>query len=362
MLSLDLTMERPEFRLAVQGDWPVDRIIGIYGHSGAGKTSLLRGIAGLDPARGRVSLDTRPWLAEGCAVPTHRRDIAYVFQDARLMPHLSAAGNLRYALKRRRPNPGLDWDEVVQTLDLEPLLDRPAPQLSGGQAQRVALGRALLMRPRLLLLDEPLASLDTAGREPILDLLTTLPGRCGMGLIYVSHSLEEINRLAAYLVLMAGGEVIAQGPAMELLGRLDLPVAREDNAAALLSTRIAGHHPGDQLTELALEDGQRLWLAGLRGRPGQSLRLRIPARDVSLALSAAIDSSILNILRARVEAIRDCDDARVSLRLAIAGQWLLARVTRRSARQLQLAPGSTVYAQIKSVALLSDSEAAIHHA
>lgn len=362
MLDLALQLQRPGFHLDLEGQWPSDRIVGIYGPSGAGKTSLLRCLAGLESATGQIAIDGKTWQAPARTIPSHRRNIGYVFQEARLLPHLTVVGNLRYAWRRRGSNTGLKWDEVIEALQLQPLLSQPAPLLSGGQAQRVALARALLTHPRLLLLDEPLVSLDAASRGPILDLLESLPQRCGLGMIYVSHSLEEINRLADYLVLFRNGRVEAQGPALELAGRLDLPLAREDNAAAMLTTQICGHHRDDQLTELRLADGQRLWLTGLRGDVGQNLRLRIPARDVSLALTAAEDSSILNILATEVEAIDDYDAARVSLRLRAANQWLLARVTRRSARHLQLTPGCAVYAQIKSVALLSDTEAAVHHA
>lgn len=358
MLKLNLGLDRTDFKLQVTGEWPVNGTVGIYGPSGAGKTALLRCIAGLEPAQGTLHFRDQFWSL----LPTHRRALGYVFQEARLLPHLSVADNLRYAWRRRHPYPGLEWDEVIEALSLKELLHQPAPQLSGGQAQRVALGRALLSRPQLLLLDEPLAALDSTAREPILELLETLPQRCGLSMIHVSHSLEEIQRLSDYLVLLRAGTVAAAGPTLEVSARLDLPLALEDNAAALLRTRIVGHCPEDRLTELTLGDGQPLWLSGLRGDPGQELRLRIPARDISLALSPAPDSSILNILRARVDALRDDGDARMGVRLQVADQWLLARVTRRSARHLQLTPGATVYAQIKSVALLSDTEAATQHA
>lgn len=362
MLNLTLQLQRDRFTLEAHGHWPVRGIVGLYGHSGAGKTSVLRGIAGLLPVQGELALNGQQWLSSTHAVPAHQRDIGYVFQDARLLPHLSVEGNLRYAWRRRSDAPGLDWDTVIDALELRALLKQPAPLLSGGQAQRVALGRALLTRPRLLLLDEPLASLDAASRGPLLELLARLPARCGLGMIYVSHSLEEISRLANYLVLMAAGRIIAQGPALELLHRLDLPLAHEDNAAALVDTRILDYCPRDRLTTLALSDGQSLWLAGQHGTPGAPLRLRIPARDVSLALTRSTDTSMLNILRVRIDAMHDDEQAYVSLRLAVGDQCLLARVTHRSARLLQLSPGQTVFAQIKSVALLSDREAAIRHA
>lgn len=361
MLELDLALDRGDFSLALQGRWPVPGITGLYGHSGAGKTSLLRALAGLLPARGTLRLQGQPWLDGKQSLPPHRRAAGLVFQDARLLPHLTVAGNLRYAWRRRRDAPGLAWDEVVTALELAPLLDQPAPLLSGGQAQRVALARALLSHPRLLLLDEPLASLDTPSRGPLLELLADLPRRCGLAMVYVSHSLEEINRLAEHLVLLERGRVLAQGPAMELLARLDLPLAHGDNAAALVASRVVDYCAADQLTTVALEDGQQLWLAGPQGPPGTPLRLRIPARDVSLTLRPAADSSILNRIRVRIDALHEDDQARVHLRLMAGNQWLLARVTRRSARALQLQPGLQVHAQIKSIALLSDREAATRH-
>jgi len=341
------------FELAVALQAPAAGVTALFGRSGAGKSSILRCIAGLQPIRsGRIICNGQVWQDESQRLPSHRRALGYVFQEASLFPHLSVRQNLEYGWKRLRPaQRRVDFAETLQLLELEPLLARRPQQLSGGQRQRVAIARALLTSPELLLLDEPLASLDLQSKAEILPYLERLFAELQMPVLYVSHAPAEVMRLAHRLVLVEQGQVRAQGPLNEMLTRADLPLAHLEEAATVLEAEVERHDHHYHLTYLRVAGGQLA--VSLQPLPvGAPTRVCIQARDVSLALEPPRGSSISNVLRAQVRAINpDRDPAQVLVQLDLAGHTLLARITRRSADSLALAPGRALYAQVKSVAL-----------
>jgi molybdate transport system ATP-binding protein len=339
------------FSLDVDLAVPARGVTALFGPSGSGKTTLLRLIAGLARAPGRLVVDGDVWQDARTFLPTHRRALGYVFQEASLFPHLSVRGNLEYGMKRVPPGQRtVGWDAVIEWLGLAPLIDRAPHQLSGGQRQRVAIGRALLASPRLLLLDEPLSALDADSRAEILPFLERLHRELVLPVVYVSHALDEVARLADTLVLIEAGRIAYQGPLADGLTRLDLPLAHRDLAGSVIDTRIVAHDTALQLTRVAC-GSLALELPGLHGAPGAALRVRIAARDVSLALTRPTQTSILNLLPARVTDIAADAPGQVLVRLAHADAVLLARITLKSARLLALQPGSEVVAQVKSVAV-----------
>jgi molybdate transport system ATP-binding protein len=293
--------------------------------------------------------------ARGLFLPTHRRALGYVFQEPSLFEHLNVRQNLAYAERRRRPDAqAMSLAAVSERLNLSALLERAPQALSGGERQRVAIARALLSGPRLLLLDEPLSSLDTRHKLEVLPYLERLRDELSIPIVYVSHALDEITRLADYLVLLEAGSVRAHGPLASLLTRLDLPFALADDAGVVIDATVAEHDEQDSLTRAQFAGGS-LWLSRVERAPGAPLRARVLARDVSLAQAAPGPSSILNVLPAEVSEIADhsADRVNVRLRLARSAIEILARVTRRSARTLELRPGAPVFAQVKSVALIA---------
>ncbi|WP_228151615.1 molybdenum ABC transporter ATP-binding protein [Pseudazoarcus pumilus] len=347
-------VDRGDFVLDVDLKLPSRGVTALFGPSGAGKTTVLRCIAGLERlADAHVDFDGEVWQHGRDFVPTHRRSLGYVFQEASLFPHLSARGNMEYGFKRipaaeRR----IAWDDLVALLDLGHLLDRHPDQLSGGERQRVGLARALLTSPRLLLLDEPLSALDAARKQEILPYLERLRDQLDIPMLYVSHSHDEVIRLADHLVLLDNGRVRASGPLAETLARTDLQLSRGIEASVMIETTVAAHEDDWHLSRLAFAGGELL-VPRCRREPGGTLRVRVHARDVALACSRVEDSSINNQIAARVVEIVPADGpAYVLIRLDAAGVPLLARITRRSADRLGLAPGGAVWAQIKSAALL----------
>lgn len=339
------------FELDVEFSVPARGVSALFGASASGKTTLLRLIAGLDRAPGALTVAGEVWQDDRRFVPTHQRALGYVFQEASLFPHLDVRGNLQYGWKRvpaaeRR----VAFDDVVDWLRLGALLAQSPQQLSGGQRQRVAIGRALLASPRLLLMDEPLAALDAASRAEILPYLERLHQQLELPIIYVSHAFEEVARLADTLLLIDAGKMVYQGPLVDGLTRLDLPLAHRDIAAAVIDTTVAAHDQALQLTRV-VRGGIAMELPGLHGSPGAPLRVRVAARDVSLARTMPQQTSILNLLSARVVELADDAPGQVLVRLALDDAVLLARITRKSARLLDLRPGTPVVAQVKSVAV-----------
>lgn len=325
----------------------------LFGRSGSGKTTVVNAVAGLlRPDRGRVVADDVVLLdtKTGTFQPPHRRRVGYVFQDARLFPHLTVRQNLTYGRRFAAPAAGADMAHIVDLLGIGPLLARRPGALSGGERQRVALGRAILSRPRLLLMDEPLAALDEARKAEILPYLERLRDDLRLPILYVSHSVAEVARLANTVVLMEAGRVTATGLAQDVLSDPAAVAAlgpRE--VGAILTARIAAHED-DGLTRLECGAGS-LWLPHVQAPPATTLRLRILAQDVMLAITRPKGISALNILPATVQDIRADHGPGALVRLSLGSETLLARVTRRSVSGLGLAPGSRVFVVLKAVSL-----------
>ena len=347
-------IDRGDFRLDVDLDIPGQGITALLGPSGCGKTTLLRAIAGLECCReGFLKVGDRVWQSARQFVPTHRRSLGYVFQEANLFAHLSVRRNLEYGLKRvPAAERKVSLSKVIELLGISHLLERGTDQLSGGERQRVAIARALAVSPGILLMDEPLSALDLARKQEIMPYLESLHGELDIPVLYVSHSADEVARLADHLVLLDSGRVKATGPIGRMLTRLDLPMAHGGDAEALVEAVVAGHDEDYELTYLDFPGG-RFAVAHKALPNGRSVRLRIAARDVSLTMERQSGTSILNIFPATIDEINPTGGAQVTVRLLAGGVPLLSRVTRKSAALLGLEPGKKVYAQVKSVALLA---------
>ncbi|WP_066155563.1 molybdenum ABC transporter ATP-binding protein [Hydrogenophaga pseudoflava] len=361
-LTLNARLDRGDFALDVWLALPGHGITALFGPSGSGKTTCLRVLAGLErQATGAVVVDGQTWQdsARGVFLPTHQRALGYVFQEASLFDHLTVEGNLRFGFDRtpaaqRRH----DWRHGLELLGIGHLLQRRPHELSGGERQRVAIARALATSPQLLLMDEPLAALDTARKAEILPWLEQLHEALDVPVVYVTHSLDEVARLADHVVLLEEGRVLADGPLAQMLTRSNLPLARGDSAVSVLQGHCSGYSPADQLAVYDIDGGQLLLPQSRQGvpQPGTRARLHIQARDVSLSLVMPAQTSVLNVLPAVVDSLTDNAPAQVvvSLRLGADGQGatLLSRISSLSARRLALAPGQLVYAQIKGVAMV----------
>ena len=351
-----LQLTHPGFTLDVDVELPGRGVTALFGPSGSGKTSCLRCIAGLErSSTGVLVVNGECWQdsSRQLFVPPHQRAIGYVFQDANLFAHLSVKGNLEFGMKRVPPQyRRVAWDQAVGLLGIGHLLERMPERLSGGERQRVGIARALLTSPRLLLMDEPLAALDVKRKQEILPYLERLHDELDIPLLYVSHAPDEVARLADHLVLLDEGQVVAQGALHETLARLDLPTAFGEDAGVVIESEIAGHDPAYHLTRLMFQGGEVL--VAQRGEAvGHRLRFRVHARDVSLTLERAEGTSISNLLPVRVDEVVSADTpAHVLVRLDAQGTPLLARITRRSADQLDVTEGKALWAQIKTVALL----------
>lgn len=349
-------VDRGGFRLAVDLTLPGRGVTALFGPSGSGKTTCLRGLAGLERfAGGYCALGDQCWQdeARGVFVPTHRRALGMVFQEASLFAHLSVRGNMEFGQKRvSTAGKAGKLSEIAELLGIGHLLERRPAQLSGGERQRVAMARALLTAPDILLMDEPLAALDLRRKQEILPYLETLHRELAIPVIYVSHAPDEVARLADHLVVFEQGRVLASGPLNDVLCRLDLPAAFGDDTGVVIDTRLAGHE-ADDLSRLEFPGGV-IYVARRGEAPGSRLRCRVHARDVSLALAPPQQSSILNCVPALVVDVAATGiPGHMLVRLDAAGQPLLARITRRSVERLGIRPGLAVQAQIKSVALLA---------
>ena len=350
-LSVDIRLTYGAFSLQVAQDFALSGATGLFGPSGSGKSTLLRVIAGLEGrARGRVALEHEIWQDERKHVPPHRRGVGYVFQDTRLFPHLSVRANLEYAFRRARGLDGPGLDEVIGALDLGPLLARRSAQISGGEKQRVAIGRALLAAPKILLMDEPLAALDEVRKAEILPYLERLCDRSRVPILYVSHSVAEVARLAQHMVVLRNGRVLRTGPASEVLSDPEaVPMVGSREAGAVIEARIVAQH-ADGLTELAASAGT-LFLPRIEAAIGDSLRLRIPAQDVILSRARPLGLSALNILPVVVTEVKAGEGPGAVVQLQAGSDLLLARLTQRSVAALGLKRGVAAHAVLKSVAL-----------
>ena len=348
-----------KFALDAEFSAPGKGVTALFGHSGSGKTTLLRCIAGLEQGNaGFLQVNGDVWRddSKGIMLPVHCRPLGYVFQEASLFPHLSVKRNLEYGFKRISPKDRqVSFSDAVELVGISSLLDRSPGRLSGGERQRVAIARALLTSPRLLLMDEPLSALDEQSKRDILPYLERLHTELSVPVIYVSHSLKEVTRLADFMVWMERGRVHSAGPLTQVLTRFDLSESWGEEAGAVLDTMVVGHDEPFYLTELASQCG-RVWVKKLNHAVGEKVRIRIPARDVSLSLHDDADSSILNVWQVRVEQMSEATQGQVlvKLRSAVDGESpaIVARVTLKSSVGLGLEPGMTVYARLKSVGLI----------
>jgi molybdate transport system ATP-binding protein len=345
----------PGFTLDAELAVPGSGVTILSGNSGSGKTSILRAVAGLDRhADGYLEVNGELWQdsASGVFVPAHQRAIGYVFQEASLFAHLTVAGNLGFVRKRVKAG-GIDLAHAVALLGIDPLMQRRTGQLSGGERQRVAIARALLSNPRLLLLDEPLASLDRQRKDDVLPYLERVHAELDIPMLYVSHAADEVARLADYIVFLDAGKVRMSGPADQVLGRLDLAMTMTEEAGVVVRGVVEAVDEEYGLLGLQVA-GQRFWVAHEPLAAGTGLRLRIMARDVSLALTRPSDSSILNHLQGTVLAqSASANRAHVLVSVDIGGTTLQARITRHSRDALGICEGKQLWVQVKAVALLS---------
>ncbi|WP_339496998.1 molybdenum ABC transporter ATP-binding protein [Pseudomonas sp. EA_15y_Pfl1_P101] len=359
MIDVRLQLKYSGFALEVDLHLPGRGVTALYGHSGSGKTTCLRCIAGLERAEdGFIQVNDEVWQdsRNGVFVPPHKRALGYVFQEASLFAHLSVRANLEFGLKRiHRQQRRVDMAQATELLAIGHLLDRNPQHLSGGERQRIGIARALLTSPKLLLMDEPLAALDSQRKGEILPYLERLHDELDIPVLYVSHAQDEVARLADHIVLLSDGKALASGPIGETLARLDLPLARGDDAGVVIDGTVSTYDEHYQLLTLQLPDSAlHMRVAHAPLAVGKALRIKVQARDVSLSLQAEEHSSILNRLPVTVtQEIPADNSAHVLVRLDAGGTPLLARITRFSRDQLQLHPGQTLWAQIKAVAVLA---------
>lgn len=357
-IEVSYLLKRRGFVLDIGFKAPTEGIIGVYGTSGSGKTTLLRCMAGLEAgATGRLAVGGDVWQdsERGVSRLAHEREVAYVFQEPRLFSHLSVAGNLEFARKRRQTKqPPATHRQLIKLMELEPLLERSPSDLSGGEAQRVAIARALLRGPKFMLMDEPLAALDRDRKDELLPFFDGLHAELSIPVFYVSHDMDELCRLCDRLIVLADGKLLAEGALQEVLSRTDPPVVPNPEASSLVECRVVDYDPDDDVTRLKFSGGE-FFVGGRAGQSGSLKRLRIKANDVSLCRERPAHSSILNVLEATVEQIDEVDLRQgrrmVLVRLKLGADRLIACITRRSRRALDLVTGERVFAQIKSASL-----------
>ncbi|UNH28034.1 molybdenum ABC transporter ATP-binding protein ModC [Moellerella wisconsensis] len=350
MLELDFSQRLGDLQLEVKTQLPTESITAIFGLSGAGKTSLINVIGGLTkPDSGRIVLNGRVLVdkAKKICLPPEKRSIGYVFQDARLFPHYRVKGNLTYGMV---PEMASRFDSVIELLGIEKLLNRFPMTLSGGEKQRVAIGRALLTAPEILLMDEPLASLDLPRKRELLPYLEKLSQDVKIPILYVSHSLDEILRLADNVIVMAQGKVKAYGTLEDIWASSALcPWLQQDSLSSVLNVTVIKQHPDYAMTAVLVAN-QILWMPRITSQPDDQVRIRIDAADVSLALTKAENSSIRNVLRVKVvECIED--NEQVDVKLALGDHFLWARITRWAQDELNIQPEQWLFAQVKSISL-----------
>jgi molybdate transport system ATP-binding protein len=340
------------FTLDVNFKTPNQGITALFGISGCGKTSILRCMAGLQRLEGFLRIKDDIWQDQKIFLPTYRRPVGYVFQEASLFPHLSVKENLQFGAKCGGKKSLINFEEIIELLGIEKLLERHPSKLSGGECQRVAIGRALLSSPRLLLMDEPLSALDRDNKNEIIPYLERLHQSLNIPIFYVTHDISEVERLADRLILLENGKIKEIGNLHDLSARLDLPLAKANDAATVFEAQFLEFNEQYELTLVQIEGGT-LWLPSKISQTNK-IRIRILAQDVSLAKFRADASSILNILPATVESFAPLNNSKINvvLRLENNGVQLLARITRKSWDHLDLKIGTSLFAQVKSVALI----------
>ncbi len=365
MITLSFDISLDSFSLHLDETLPASGITAVFGRSGAGKTSLINAVSGLiTPRHGRISLGEKALFDSGQQVnlPPEKRRVGYVFQDARLFPHMTVEKNLRYGEKRNQPSV---FKEIVALLDIETLLNRYPRDLSGGEKQRVAIGRALMAAPELLIMDEPTASLDAPRRQELISYLLLLVEKLKVPVLYVSHSLDEILQLADNMLILDRGHVVANGPIHEVWGSEPMrPWLSAKEQSMLVMATVMGHHENYAMTQLDLE-GQSLWVQRVQAEKGARMRLRIFANDISIVKTKPTDSSIRNVIPVEIADVMQCDSGNgeagyCQLALKIGQQTLLANITQWAADELSLAQGQRVYAQLKGVSVAKGDSAPTH--
>lgn len=348
-----IKLQRKEFSIEAEFDIPSRGVLGIFGHSGSGKTTLLRCLAGLEKeVQGHIKFNGQDWLSNTQSLSSQSRNIGYIFQEHRLFPHLNVQENLDYGTKRCTTNntTSLDRKTLFELLNIGHLLNRKTQQLSGGEKQRVALGRALLKNPQIMLLDEPLASLDKKRKQEILPYLSRLHRELNIPMLYVSHSLEEVSLLCDHIIVMEQGRIQFKGHLHEALVSPESPLAKADDASAVLDGLVAKQEKEFQLSTIQTVNGNNIVVPG-KAKIGQQVRVRIQASNISLCKSAISDSSILNIIEGNISAVVDESGSHVLLQINSRNDLLLARITKKSFQQLELSIGQTIYMQIKAVSI-----------
>ena len=342
----------PDFRLDVDLNLPVQGVTALFGPSGCGKTTILRCIAGLEKnVQGHVSLHDMIWQDENRWVPPHQREIGYVFQEASLFPHLTVMENLDYGLKRSKNQQGIDIDGLIDLLGIAALLKRKPHALSGGERQRVGIARALAVKPRLLLMDEPLAALDSQRKQEILPYLDKLHRELAIPVLYVTHSPDEVARLAHHIVVLDQGHVVASGGLVETLSRIDLPIQLGDDLGAVIEASVSEIDPQWHLSRCDFSGGG-IWTRSQGLSLHQKIRIRVLARDVSIAIEKPVASSIQNSLQGSVANITEDVQAGYALvRILVGTDYLIARVTQRALHELGIQLGQVIWVQVKSVAI-----------
>ena len=353
MIECKIKIQLESFTLDANFSIPDRGITVVFGPSGSGKTTLLRAIAGLEKSGdGFLKIGDSVWQKGEDFLATHKRQIGYVFQDAALFDHLDVKGNLNFVIKRAI---GLKEDfieSIHNLLEIKTLLNRKTTQLSGGERQRVAIARALLTNPKILLLDEPLSALDLKRKNEILPYLDSIHNDLEIPILYVTHSQDEMSRLADHLLLIEDGNIIGSGPVNDMLTRFDMPLSHGGDAVSIIEAEVLKRDSEFNLMHLDFLGGQ--FIVPDNGFPVQTkVRIRVVARDVSLTKSKQVDTSILNIFPAMVQEIVNEGEAQVMVRLQIKETILLACITRKSSYKLRLEKGSEVFVQVKSVAILS---------
>jgi molybdate transport system ATP-binding protein len=362
-IHLQIQLMRLAFKLDVDLQLPGQGITAIFGPSGSGKTTLLRAVAGLENnQRGRIQIGSHVWqdTQQGIDLPTWQRSLGYVFQESSLLPHLRVSDNLNFGLKRALKSAGNAQSDAakalqasIELLGIGNLLQRMPSELSGGERQRVAIARAIAMQPQLLLMDEPLASLDIARRQEIFPWLSKLRDELKMPMLYVTHSTDEVARLADHLVVLDKGQVKAQGPVSAVLTQVVNPVVVGEDAGALIAGHIGLVNTHWHLSRVDFEGGC-VWIRDAGVPVGKTVRIRILARDVSLATTEPQNTSIQNQLHGSIQSITpDAHPSQVMVVLKCGAEEVLARVTKRAVDELALQVGQSVWAQVKSVALVA---------
>ncbi|MGF1764196.1 molybdenum ABC transporter ATP-binding protein ModC [Aliivibrio kagoshimensis] len=354
MITINIAKRLGHLNLNVNATLPLNGVTAVFGRSGAGKTSLVNILGGLtDPDSGLIQLGDKILFKKGSInLPPEKRRIGYVFQEARLFPHYKVRGNLNYGVRRSDPD---HFNKIVTLLDIEPLLDRFPISLSGGEKQRVAIGRALLTSPDLLLMDEPLASLDLPRKRELIPYLQTLARELSVPIVYVSHSLDEILQLADYMIVLNQGEAVAQGTLTDVWNSEQMrPWLPAQELSSLLYASVAGKHPIYSMTQLIMDDGNHLWINGElpKSKDNKPIKVRIEANHVSICTERPKGSSIRNVLKGVIREVHHSESGeQIQLKLALGNDELWANVTPWACDDLSLVAGKSVYAQIKGVSM-----------